>query len=49
MEIGAAVVEFMGEVVAVNVIFGDDNVEPTLWASPHWSRSASRSTPATNG
>jgi clan AA aspartic protease len=30
MEIGAAVVEFMGEVVAVNVIFGDDDVEPIL-------------------
>jgi clan AA aspartic protease len=30
MEIGAAIVEFMGEVVAVNVIFGDDDVEPIL-------------------
>ena len=30
LEIGAAVIEFMGEVVAVNVIFGDDDVEPIL-------------------
>jgi clan AA aspartic protease len=29
-EIGAALVEFMGEMVAVNIIFGADDVEPIL-------------------
>ncbi len=30
MEIGVASVEFMGEIVGVTIIFGDDNVEPIL-------------------
>lgn len=30
LEIGAAVVEFMGDLVAVNMIFGADDVEPIL-------------------
>jgi clan AA aspartic protease len=30
LEIGAAVVEFLGDLVAVNMIFGADDVEPIL-------------------
>jgi clan AA aspartic protease len=30
MEIGVASVEFMGEIVGVTIIFGDDHVEPIL-------------------
>ena len=30
MEIGVAVVEFMGEIVGATIIFGQDNVEPIL-------------------
>jgi clan AA aspartic protease len=33
LEVGTAEVEFMGEVVAVNIIFGSDDVEPILGAT----------------